>query len=160
MVLTGCQQPPAPMTQMQTLVVNTADQIAGGDPAAATSSLDALEAEAAARLQAGEIDAAEADRIRAAIAVLRADLTALTTPSPEPETTTTETEPVEPTTPEVEPVQPTVTETDEADDSEDAPGNSGNTPGNDGETPGNDGETPGNSGNGNNKGKSDDKKED
>lgn len=142
-VLTGCQQPPAPMSQMQTLVVDAADQIAGGDTATATATLDALEAEVATRLGAGEIDAAEADRIRAAVALVRADLASLITPTPEPETTepteTTETtepvEPAEPTTPAVEPVapvEPTVTETEEADDTEDAPGNSGNTPGNNG----------------------------
>lgn len=153
LVLTGCQQPPAPMSQMQTLVVDIADQIAAGDTASATSTLDALEAEVGARLAAGEIDAAEADRIRAAVAQVRADLAALTTPTPEPEASeaTDPVEPAESTIPAVEPetpVEPTVTETEDADDTDDAPGNSGNTPGNNGN---------GNKGNnGKDKGKKDD----
>ncbi|MBZ4486031.1 hypothetical protein LQ938_09360 [Microbacterium sp. cx-55] len=142
-VLTGCQ-PGASTTPMQTFVVDTADQIAAGDTAAAASTLDALDAEVSRALAAGEIDAAEADRIRAAIAVLRADLAALT--SDDAGTTDPDVTPVQTTDPEettdpddaVDTPAPVVTPSEESDDSDDAPGNSGNAPGNGGTAPGND----------------------
>jgi hypothetical protein len=136
MALTGCQPAPAPMTQSQTLVVDTADQVAAGDTTGALASLDALEAEVAAQLASGEIDQAAADRIRAAVAVVRADLAALTTPATETpestESTTPEDSGVQPVEP-VEPVEPTVTESDDAEDDggddaeEPSPGQNGNT---------------------------------
>lgn len=126
-LLTGCQQPSAPLTSMQSLVSETADAVAAGDTSTAGARLDALDAEVTRQLEAGEIDAAEADRIRAAIAALRADLD---TSGSDDATTTDDVAPTDDATTETVVESPTPTEQVPADDS--GPGNSGTAPGNSG----------------------------
>jgi hypothetical protein len=154
MALTGCQPAPAPMTQSQTLVVDTADQVAAGDTTGALASLDVLEAEVAAQLASGELDQAAADRIRAAVAVVRADLAALTTPATETPDTTESTTPEDSGVQPAAPVEPTVIESDDAEEGDEAEesdsGNDGNGNGNSGNGNTGNGNT-GNTGNGQDK---------
>lgn len=140
-LLTGCQQPSPPLTSMQSLVSETADAVAAGDTSTAGTRLDALEAEVTRQLEAGEIDAAEADRIRAAIAALRADLA---TSGSDEATTTDDESPTDDPTTETVVESPTPTEQAPVDNS--GPGNSGTAPGN-----------PGNQGPGGDKGPGSDK---
>lgn len=139
LALAGCTPPVAEPTAWQGVVQTLASQASGGDYAAASATLDQLEADVTAQRDAGTLPAAEAEAILARIAAVRADLVSLV-PAPEP---TTE------TTPEPAPdaPAPTTVDDDGADDEEQ-------------QTPGeSDEEGPGNSDNGkDNKGKSDQSK--
>ena len=129
LALAGCTPPVAEPTAWQGVVQTLASQASGGDYAAASATLDQLEADVTAEAQA----------ILDRIAAVRADLVSLV-PAPEP---TTETTPE----PAPEAPAPTTVDDDGADDEEQqTPGES-------------DGEGPGNSDNGkDNKGKSDQSK--
>jgi len=113
----GCTPPAAEPTAWQGSVETVADQAAAGDYAGALASLDALEAEVVARRDAGEIPADEAERILAAIAAVRADLTSLVSaPSPTPESTPTEEQTQEPVQTQEPAPQTPATETDDGGD--------------------------------------------
>lgn len=144
-LLGGCAGPAADLDastgrDLQSRVLVVANAAADGDTAGALAALDALEAQLAAAEAAGTVSATRAADIRAAIALVRADLSpAVETPAPTPEPSS-----VAP----AEPVSPA--EDDGAGDDSDGDGN--------GNDPGNNGNGNGNGNNGNN-GKDKDKKD-
>ena len=135
-LLSGCAGPAADLDantgrDLQSRVLVVANAAADGDTAGALAALDALEAQLAAAEAAGTVSATRAADIRAAIALVRADLSpAVETPTPTPEPSS-----VEPT----EPAAPV-----EDDGGGDDSGNNGNK---------------GNNGNNGNNGKNKDKKD-
>lgn len=132
-LLGGCAGPAADLDastgrDLQSRVLVVANAAADGDTAGALAALDALEAQLAAAEAAGTVSATRAADIRAAIALVRADLSpAVETPAPTPEPSS-----VAP----AEPVSPA--EDDGAGDDSDDDGN-GNDPGNNGNGNGNNG---------------------
>lgn len=146
-LLSGCAGPAAGLDastgrDLQSRVLVVANAAADGDTAGALAALDALEAQLAAAEAAGTVSATRAADIRAAIALVRADLSpAVETPAPTPEPSS-----VAP----AEPVSPA--EDDGAADDSDDDGN-GNDPGNNGNGNGNNGN------NGKDKDKDKDKKD-
>lgn len=132
-LLSGCAGPAADLDastgrDLQSRVLVVANAAADGDTAGALAALDALEAQLAAAEAAGTVSATRAADIRAAIALVRADLSpTVETPAPTPEPSS-----IEPT----EPVAPV--EDDGGGDDSDDDGN-GNDPGNNGNDNGNNG---------------------
>ncbi len=94
LALAGCAPAaPAPdaavSAQLEQTVLVISEAVAGDDWTAADRALEVLEGQVEAALAAGGLTAARADEIRAAIAVLRADVEAaldqpVETPSPTP----------------------------------------------------------------------------
>ena len=90
-LLSGCTGPAADLDastgrDLQSRVLVVANAAADGDTAGALTALDALEAQLAAAEAAGTVSATRAADIRAAIALVRADLSpAVETPTPTPE---------------------------------------------------------------------------
>jgi len=148
-LLSGCASSDAGLEadtgrELQQGVVLVADAAAAGDTVGAIAALDALEARLAEAEAAGSVSASRLTDIRAAIATVRADLSAVVeTPAPTPTPT--------PTPSSVEPVEPAAPVDDGADEPGDD-GGPGNGNGNDGG--GKNGDK-GNNGNGNGNGKKD-----
>lgn len=141
-LLSGCAGPAADLDastgrDLQSRVLVVANAAADGDTAGALAALDALEAQLAAAEAAGTVSATRAADIRAAIALVRADLSpAVETPAPTPEPSSLE--PAEP----VSPAEDDGAGDDSDDGNGDDPGNNGN---------GNDNGNNGNNGNGKDK---------
>lgn len=131
-LLSGCAGPAADLDastgrDLQSRVLVVANAAADGDTAGALAALDALEAQLAAAEAAGTVSATRAADIRAAIALVRADLSpAVETPAPTPEPSSVA--PVEP----VSPVEDDGGGDDSDDGNGDDPGNNGNGNGNNG----------------------------
>lgn len=127
-LLGGCAGPAADLDastgrDLQSRVLVVANAAADGDTAGALAALDALEAQLAAAEAAGTVSATRAADIRAAIALVRADLSpAVETPAPTPEPSS-----VAP----AEPVSPAGDDSDDDGNGND-PGNNGNGNGNNG----------------------------
>lgn len=121
--LSACSTSEDAVAELHQSVVEVAERAAAGDYAGALAELALLDRDVAAALDAGSIDAAREQQIRAAMDLVRADLEAAevaATPSPTPEPSSSDT----------------------GDGGNDAPGNSDQAPGNSG-----------NNGNGKGKGK-------
>ncbi|MBN9198173.1 MULTISPECIES: outer membrane protein assembly factor BamD [Microbacterium] len=91
LALAGCASPsPSPAAALQALVADAADQAQSGDYAGATATIDDLENQVAADRSSGRLSTDRADAIDATIALVRADIAALTAPaSPTPRPTST-----------------------------------------------------------------------
>ena len=89
LLLSGCgasvDLQPATADRLQAEVASIAESAAAGDPTNALMTAETLYTHVTAALEAGTMSPARADRIRAALDVVRADLTALLQATPEPE---------------------------------------------------------------------------
>lgn len=116
-VLAGCS--PAPEDGWRDQVSQAAEQASSGDYAAADATLATVEQAVAAARDDARIDAARAEEILAAVAIVRADLSTLATPSPAPSASTPA---VESTTPASTPT-PEEADEDEPAEPDTGPGN-------------------------------------
>ena len=87
---------PAVSAALQSDVVEVANAGADGDYESALAHLDDLQSALDAAIADGSLTASKATSIQAAIDAVRADLTELAAPEPEPEPTTEPTEPEKP----------------------------------------------------------------
>jgi len=146
-LLSGCASSDAGLEadtgrELQQGVVMVADAAAAGDTVGAIAALDALEARLAEAEAAGSVSASRLTDIRAAIATVRADLSAVVeTPAPTPTPTPSSVEPAEPAAP--------------VDDGADEPGDDGGPGNGNGNDGGGKNGDKGNNGNGNGNGKKD-----